>query len=147
MSCNYLNAELFLLSLHLCLLPLSSVSFLFLPVSLRLSHVFSPSLSSRFFLPLPLSLSHLLPLLSFLPFLLLPVCPSHLYLPASLPHPSWSQGLAARVKHPPLHPQRTHLPGLAERGKSPFPAAPAWVRGIFPGSESPRAPILLAEHP
>lgn len=88
MSCNYLNAELFLLSLHLCLLPLSVVM-------LSLSSFVSPSLtcvfsvSFGFFLPPhPLSLSHLLSLSSFLPFHLLPVHLSLVFVPlsASLTH-------------------------------------------------------------
>lgn len=75
MSCNYLNAELFLLSLHLCLLPLSVVRLSLSPfVSPSLTCVFSLFLSDVSYLPL-LSFSHLLSLSSFLPFLLLPVCP------------------------------------------------------------------------
>lgn len=76
MSCNYLNAELFLLSLHLCLLPLSVVRLPLSPfVSPSLTCVFSLFLFHISYLPL-LSLCHLLSLPSFL---LLPVCSLCLY--------------------------------------------------------------------
>lgn len=48
MSCNYLNAELFLLSFHLCLLPLSMVRLSF---SLCLSISHTCFLSFHFVLP------------------------------------------------------------------------------------------------
>lgn len=88
MSCNYLNAELFLLSFHLCLLPLSMVRLSFsLCLSISLPCVFS--VSFHFFLPPHLlSLTSLLCHPSSLP---PPSCLSPMLVPLSarLPHPSW----------------------------------------------------------
>lgn len=85
MSCNYLNAELFLLCL--CLLPLSGEAFSF-SLCLSISHMCFLFLFAFSYLS-PFSLSHLMSLSSFLPFLLLPDCPLSLPVPvsASLPNP------------------------------------------------------------
>lgn len=150
MSSNYLNAELFLFSFHLCLLPLST---------LKLSFSLCLSVSHMCFLCLfslcpasPPSLSHLLSLSSFFPsspFL----CPVPVLL-SGFPTPlgpgfvgravgAWAK---AGGKIPPPPPQGPYLPGLGSQGEFTFPAAPAWVWGIFP-IWPPRAPILWPEAP
>lgn len=63
MSCNYLNAELFLLSFHLCLLPLSMVRLSF-SLCLSISHMCFLCLFSLF-PDSPPFLSRLLSLSSF----------------------------------------------------------------------------------
>lgn len=153
MSCNYLNAELFLLSPSLSPASLCREAFS-LPLCLSISHMCFLALSFRCFLPPPpLFLSP--PVSVILPSLPPPSCLSLVTVPLSVrfPRPSWLQGLAARAvgawakvggrgqRPSPL----SHLPSLAKRGESPLPAAPAWVRGTFPDSGPPRAPILLGE--
>lgn len=88
MSCNYLNAELFLLSFLLCLLPLSMVRLSF-SLCLSISHMCFLCLFSLF-PDSPPSLTFCLCHLSF--------CLSLVPVPlsASLPHPSWPRFKSCR---------------------------------------------------
>lgn len=149
MSSNYLNAELFILFPSLSSASLHGEAF-FLPLSLHVSHEVSLSLFTLSCLP-TFSLSPLVPVI-LLPFLPLPLSLCLFFCQASPPLLAqvlwaelWGPGLRLGEGSPPP-PQGPYLPGLGSQGEFTFPAAPAWVRGIFP-IWPPRAPILWPEAP
>lgn len=140
MSCNYLNVELFLLSLHLCLLPLSVVR---LPLSpfVSISPMCFLALSfPRFLPPPPFSLSPLVSaILPFFSFLSVPcACTPVSQAPPSCLTPGFSSQSCRclgkgwkKGKRPSSLGLKTPSSRLPGRGESPFQLSQPGSRELF----------------
>ena len=140
MSCNYLNVELFLLSLHLCLLPLSVVR---LPLSpfVSISPMCFLALSfPRFLPPPPFSLSPLVSaILPFFSFLSVPcACTPVSQAPPSCLTPGFSSQSCRclgkgwkKGKRPSSLGLKTPSSRLPRRGESPFQLSQPGSRELF----------------